>query len=283
MTRPRARLVLTLAVFIGLLATMTGQSHAQFVLYDNFDSGSINPQKWNGFIFDGGFAAPSAEWIRTIETGQLHLTLVSYGGTTSDTGGVFAGQGLNMKDLGVSGGTGFITGIKALVTILAAEAEACAANASPEKTDPRVQLSGRFFNDGTSTGVNDQAGDVQAFLIIVKDGFGNNRINAGLQRCTNAACSSQSGIGGSQFTTTWLPNVALAVKLVWQNANGKFRFVVNSEVQDIFYPVGLTAAGPPVRDTKQVFVLNQVENCTAGRKKAKMDALIDQVKVSRQP
>src|SRR6266498_1068299 len=132
--------LLALAIAIsGYIAALVVPSHAQLVLYDNFTSGVIDPEKWSGFLFDGGPPAPSAELIRTIENGQLHLMLVSYGGTASDTGGVFAGQGLNMKDLGVPGGTGFITAIKAQVTIVAAEAEPCAANPNSENTAPRVQ------------------------------------------------------------------------------------------------------------------------------------------------
>jgi hypothetical protein len=73
------------------------------------------------------------------------------------------------------------------------------------------------------------------------------------------------------------------VRIVWREAAGKFRFVANGEVRDVFYPVGITAAGPPVRDFKQLDVRNFVENCTKKRKRAVMDALFDDVQVERQP
>ena len=48
-------------VAIGLVAGLAGTSHAQFILYDNFDSGVIDPVKWFGFSTEGPSGAPAAE------------------------------------------------------------------------------------------------------------------------------------------------------------------------------------------------------------------------------
>jgi hypothetical protein len=277
------RHTVTAVVAAGFLTVLAGSGHAQFVLYDDFSSGIIGPGKWSGFTGEGPFDSPTTELIRTVEGGQLHLSLVSYGANTSDTGSPSSGQGLNMRQLGVPGGTGFITGIKARVTVLDAVAQGCLANSNPQNTSPRVQLNGSFFNDGSSTGVNDRTGDIHVFLIIVKDASGANRIIAGIQRCQNASCNPIANLGGTQFATTWAVNVPVTVKLLWQKDQGMFRFVANGEVKDIFYPVGITEGGPPVLDSKQVWLLNFVENCTEGRKKGSIDALIDDVQVRRQP
>lgn len=145
-------------------------------------------------------------------------------------------------------------------------------------------MSGVFFNDGASTGPTDRTGDVSAYLILLKDAAGNNRIHPGVQRCGNAACTPIENIGGGQFTTTWALDTPLTVKLLWEQAEAKFRYVVNGETKEIPYPAGMTVAGPPKgNELKRIWLLNLTENCTEARKKAKMEALFDNVQVRRLP
>ena len=78
-----------------------------------------------------------------------------------------------MKELGVPGGTGFITGIKAQVTILAAKAQGCSTNPeSSPGTRARATSSGNYFNDGSSTGPSDGTGDIGGFLQLQRDNDG---------------------------------------------------------------------------------------------------------------
>jgi hypothetical protein len=72
-------------------------------------------------------------------------------------------------------------------------------------------------------------------------------------------------------------------KITWHTSEGKFKFVANGEVQDLFYPVGLTVGGPPILNFKNIRVDSIAENCTSGRKKVRVDALFDNVEVRRQP
>jgi hypothetical protein len=279
-----SRLIAIGLVAIGLVAGLTGTSHAQFTLYDNFDGGIIDPEKWFGFSTEGPSGAPAAEAIRIVDQGRLRLALTSYGGTTSDAGTVFSRQAVSMKQLGEPGGTGFITGVKAQVTILAAKAQGCSTNPeSSPGTRARATSSGNYFNDGSSTGPSDGTGDIGGFLQFQRDNDGGKRIVAGLFRCTNATCGTSTTLVSTGFTATWTLNAPQQFKIVWQQDEGKIRFVVNNEVKDVFYPAGLVVAGPPVLNFKNLRVDNTVENCTSGRKKAAMDVLFENVQVRRQP
>jgi hypothetical protein len=292
MPHSRVPLVLALVVVIGLLVTMTGQGQAQFVLYDDFSSGVIDPEKWSGNSLEGGFNGPSEETIRVIESGQLRLKLVSWGSASSNTGSVQSRQGLSIRQLGTPGGSGFITGLSANVTVLGANAQNCGANTSAS-SQGRAQIFGFFFNDGTG-GPTSNVGNILARIQLEKENNGTNQIVAFLSRCTNADCSNADVIAmpGNPvtFTTTWSTNAPVNLKLVWDEANGRFKFTATdlgtaaSEVQNIVYAGTVTDAGPPTfNDTKQVRLQNFVENCTAVRKRTLMDAVFDNVRVQRVP
>jgi hypothetical protein len=269
-------------VALGLVAGLVGSGHAQFVVYDDFQANVIDPDTWRGFAREGTFGGPSAELLRSIEGGRLRLALTSYGDTAGDTGTAIAQHGLHIKQLGVSGGSGFITGLKTTVTVLGVQAQDCPVNS--DNSGPRVQLNGTFFNDGSSTGPNDRTGDIQVYLILLKNpATGRNTINVGIQRCTTPTCSPFENIGGAQLATTWAENAPVAVRLVWQQAEQRFRFVANGEQKDLAYPAGIAPVAPPVFDFKQVQVLNFAENCQAARTTAKIDAVFDQIEVRRQP
>ena len=85
------------------------------------------------------------------------------------------------------------------------------------------------------------------------------------------------------FTATWAVNEVVNVKVVWNEAAGKFSFAAKGETHDVFYPVGVVDNGPPLNDFKALRVSNFVENCNGAYKKGRMDALFDDFQVKRQP
>ena len=80
------RLSVTAVIVASVIAGLAGRTHAQFSLYDNFATGTIDPSLWQGTSSEGNFNAPTAEMIRTAETGALRLKLVAYGNDTSNSG-----------------------------------------------------------------------------------------------------------------------------------------------------------------------------------------------------
>jgi len=285
--------VITVVVAAGLLAGLAGPGQAQFVVYDKFTGGFIDPEKWHGISLEGNFSQPTAELVRAVENGALRLKLVSYGSNTSDSGTITSRQGLGIRQLGTLGGTGSITGMNATVTVLDAVVQDCPANpATGSSIRARASLLGWFFND--SPGAIDNTGNILAGLQLQKDADGVNRINPFVQRCETGTCSTVSNPvltgNGVAFTATWSLNSPLILKLVWDQANGKFTFAIKdpvaltSESHDIVYQGILADVSPPVPgDFRQLRAQNSVKNCSTGRKQVLMDALFDKIKVQRAP
>lgn len=291
MNTTTTRRLLASLLAVALVAVLAGPVHATLTIYDDFASGDIDPELWSGFALEGSFAAPTAELIRLVESGALRLALVSWGDTAGDSGSVKTRQGLNMRQLGTPGGSGFITGLSAKLTVLDADAQDCTAN--PETTRPsrsRAQLIGGFFNDG-SGGVGDRTGDILGIFQLQKERDGQNRIVAAVNRCVDATCSSSAAIPvpgtPAVFTGTWSLDTPVSLGFVWDRILGKFVFTVtnpatlDTESKEIVYAPTVTNAGPPRTDFKSLRVENDAENCAGGRKLATMDVRVDDVRVQR--
>jgi len=294
MRKTTVRHAISAFITIGVLACLAGPGHAQFTLYDSFASGIIDPSNWEGVSVEGSFNAPTAEFIRSADTGALRLRLVSYGNDTSNSGNTVSRNGLQFRKLGTLGGPGFIIGIKAKVTVTDATVQDCAAN--PETGTAiraRAVLIGWFFNDGSSTGATDRTGNIAAGIQLTKEADGSNPIQAFLLKCTSATCDtfeSPVGITTPTLTTTWSLNKPLILKMRWDQANGKFKFLVRDletlavETAVIDY-LGIVAdASVPVNgELKVIRVQNNVKNCTGDRKQVLIDALFDNINVQTKP
>jgi hypothetical protein len=265
---------------IGVLVLAGTPAHAfgPLVLYDNFTTGGIDPNKWHGSELSFGAGAPNTEASRTIVNRQLRLRLTSYGRTDSNSGtpGV-AGLRLRVTNPSV------ITAMQAKVTITQVEAEGCAANPSPTRLQANVV--GHFFNDGSSTGPGDATGNILADLRKVRSTNAGDRIEASVTRCTTATCAPFQNVLFQVFSTPWVVGRADTLSLQWDEANDQFVFVVNpdtptEEMIVLSYRGLLTDTTPPVIDLKQVSVGNAVANCMAGRKKGAITATFDNVRVN---
>jgi len=283
-------------VAVGLVAGLAGAARAQFVIYDDFSGGVIDPARWAGLSTEGSFDAPTAQLLRVEDNGSLDLALTSWGSAASDSGSILSRQGLNITQLGTPGGSGSITGLKARVAVVNAKAQDCATNpetAAPSRAD--TQVIGAFFNDGSSTGPSDRTGDIIAVFVLEKAPGGVNRIGASVNRCPNATCSPGSSVitsipaNPATFATTWTLGQPLVLKLVWNPLVGQFTFTVKNpttqqtEAKNIVYSPNVSDTAPPTLDFKSVRLLNRVENCASGRKRVQMEARFDTVEVMRQP
>ena len=283
-------------VAVGLVAGLAGAACAQFVIYDDFSGGVIDPARWAGLSTEGSFDAPTAQLLRVVDNGSLDLALTSWGSAASDSGSILSRQGLNITQLGTPGGSGSITGLKARVTVVNAKAQDCATNpetAAPSRAD--TQVIGAFFNDGSSTGPSDRTGDIIAVFVLEKAPGRVNRIGASVNRCPNATCSPGSSVitsipaNPATFATTWTLGQPLVLKLVWNPLVGQFTFTVKNpatqqtEAKSIVYSPNVSDTAPPTLDFKSVRLLNRVENCASGRKRVQMEARFDTVEVMRQP
>jgi hypothetical protein len=294
MTVSLARWALTMILAAGLLAAVAGPTHAQFVDYDDFASGVIDPEKWQGSSVEGPFAGPTGKALRVVDNGSLRLALTSWGGNSGDSGFVTMRERLGMKQLGTLGGTGFITGVKAQVTVLAVDVQNCPANPDSGSSTfnslrARAGFIGWFFNDGSGS-ATDRTGNILAGTQLFRGADGINRIEGNISRCLDAGCATTAFVAGASFSTPWSLNTPLVLEFVWNAALGKFVFTVTNpqtlatESKDVVYQGLVNNAGPPtVGGFNALQATNSVKNCSSARKRVVMDALFANVQVQRQP
>ena len=263
----------------GVLTLLTGvilmlapaRSQAQ-VIFDPFNNSLIDPDKWHGFEDSGDTGTSNTETSRSIQNGQLQMSLTSYGTTSSNSGQAgFASTRLRLNN--PSG----LTVLVVQVTVTQATAQACAANGSP--SEARVRLLGAFLNDGSSTGPNDRKGDVLAEMQMILDSKDGQIFDLTVFRCLDSQCAFTSVLGSIQFATHWTIGQKRMIVLAWDKPNKRFLGFVdfqqpNQEMQNVSYGA-LPDANPPVFDLKGLTITTVMANCTAGRTKSQMTALFD--------
>jgi hypothetical protein len=270
--------VLVGALTWGVLTAMAASGHAQLVLYDNFQAPRIDPDKWRGQETFAAGDNPNAEALRRIQNAQLRLSLTTYGETFADTGLQTGRFGLKVTHPAV------VTALQAQVTVQSAVVQTCAEN--PAAPRARAQMTGFFFNDGTSLRLGDATGDISAGIQKVRDRALGNRIEAFVSRCADFDCFSNPNVAGVTFTTTWRVGTPTTLEIIWQPAQDRFRFRVLTntgaqEVQTLSY-AGLVRDNevPQALDFKRIVVTNSAENCSAGPTRAAMTILVDNVRVN---
>jgi len=270
---------LTVALFLImplLLLGLTGISQAQLVLYDDFTKKPINPAKWSGSEGSGGPLAPDTETTRKLAGKKLEIDLTTWGRTDSNTGNA----GLSSSRLAVTDPTP-ITTFQVDVTVKSAKVLGCAANTTSSRA--RAQINGGYFNDGTSPGPGDRTGDIVANFQLHRDTISGNQIQANLNRCTNASCSTFTQVTVI-FTATWVQGVASTLNIQWDKPNKRFIFTLNpggSQEQTILTYTG-SDSNPAVVPFRQLAAQDSAASCLgpAPRTSAVMQALFDNVMVN---
>jgi hypothetical protein len=274
---------------IALAASFTSAQAQTLATYDTFSSPLLNDTKWAGVeqaISISGGPAVNLEFTRRVLQGQLQLTLRTAGGTGSDTGITGEGRnGLRINHPVLADEVPRITALQAKITVAKASAGDCAANPGNTNTRARAQLFGFFFNDGSSSGAGDRTGDILAGVTLERRAGGDG-IFAFMNRCTTASCTTSDNIDVETFTHVWQVGTPELVTVRWVKASKKFVFVLGSgagaETKEISYDgLGWTDTAKPRLFLKEARVSNAVENCTAGRVEAFMDARFDTVKINQ--
>lgn len=247
-------------------------------LYDDFEGGVIDPNKWSGDEGSGG-GAPNAEAARlTYPSGtsrELALVLFSYGSTANNTGS----SADNRLKLSVANPAPILL-MQAQVTVQFALTQPCAANTTTG-TVAYAGLQGWFFNDGSSTGPSDFTGEVAAQITMRQNSLtGLNTITASIFRCNDSNCIDSTTLGSVTFGTSWLPGQPRVLVLWWDPANSRFIFMVDPgtptvEPHTLTYSV--TATNPALTASRQLRIKNIPANCMAGRTLAVMFASFDNV------
>jgi hypothetical protein len=242
---------------------------ADWVLYDNFSTKTINPSKWFG-----AESSPSPPTIeenkRMIEKNTLHLLTRLYGQTSSNTGYSAGGNRLRFRNGDP------IYGIKATVKVKNISVVSCTAN--PSTSWARARLQGFFFNTGTPTPGN-SLNDVYAQLCLEPNQANGLNVVARVNLCTDSGCNTSTQIGSQTLGTAQL-NKKTTLSLEWDPDNNRFIFQ-----QDKLAPVYINytvsdSSEPGTWNNKRLGADGCAANCTnSPRPFAFVDAYFDDVYV----
>ena len=174
-----------------------------------------------------------------------------------------------------------ITGIRADVTVRAFDGVPCPAN-TDDTAHTQVEIGGNFFNGGDGT----SADDVLGFLIIVVDTNNPTVMNVGNYWGWGAA---------HNFEGVWTPvgsyplGTPLVASFKWDRANHQFVATVKvkgdpspgTEVVSSYGAAGVSDQRPAADPTKNLYASTTALNCTTALSGSHVDALFDNVIVSR--
>jgi hypothetical protein len=256
-----------LFVLLSAFLVCNAADAADWVLYDNFNTKTINPSKWSGAEWTSNQTVE--ENTRMIEKNTLNLLTRFYGQTGLDTGVT------NCSNLVRFANPKPIYGIKATVRVKGFSEVDCAANPTPSYA--RVRINGYFFNMGTST-PGSALNDVYALIGIRTNPEEELEVFARAWLCTNANCSASTEIGSLTLGTINL-NKKTTLSLEWDQANNRFIFQ-----QDNLAPVYINYDYPdssePGMSLKYLDAHGGAANCTnTPRPSVFVDAYFDDVYV----
>ena len=245
-----------------LFVTVPGYAGDEWVLYDDFNSASIDPNKWTAQESGstGRETARKVVKVGPVSKEQLYLNLLerSYGYTTTDSGLPSAGTQV------IFANSSNIRAIKAAVKLVKIKTIGCDTNGDP--TWVAANLIGSFLNTGPQTAGSRQ-NDVYAWIGIWRDSEssddnGTARVGIRVKRCTNATCSSTvTAYSGSLGTIKEGQQAVLSVE--WDEANHKFIFQRVGQQPVVFTMPAVQGTLAPTVDYKKLMASTEVPNCTS--------------------
>ena len=250
------------------------QAAEPLVLYDNFNSALINPDKWFGSEFSGG-----REVFRTVQNGQLRLLDRVYGNNGSNSGYWHGNIRLSFMNPST------ITTIK--TTVSASKFECVGCNANPGSSSwAAAYIQGFYFNTGNSTPGNN-TNDVRARIGIEASTNNSTQpqvldVIANIQKCLNSDCSTTETIATKNLGTASLAQkVILYIK--WDKLN--HRFILRRDSQPLVYArydaVKYPEKSSPGNNVKRLVAAGSAANCTGSpRPVGFMDAFFDNVYIN---
>jgi hypothetical protein len=248
-------MVVTFGLF---LIGLAGSADAQ--LYDDFNAAKLNPDKWVG---EQTGDPVGLRLIRTIEfdgvDGHLVLTHRAAGSTSIDTG-----SQVSRNRLVFTQNPNAITAMKFDVSIRDFSLAGCSVPAS-SPSSVRAGTVAFFFNDGSSTGPQDDTGDIGAVLELSRASNSSDpasvlRALGILIRCQDAACPLAATLAVVDLGPVQLGNIA-TLFLRWDRVGKKIDFQRNAEAVTSI-PYTQDDSRPPVNHFKTLEVRAQVANCT---------------------
>jgi len=230
---------------------------------DDFNAEHIDPDKWFGVehSLPGG---TGTEAIRQIQDNRLRLVYRGYGGTDSDSGGVFNGLGLTFRNYAA------VTAIKATVQVTDVVATACASN--PKVTFPGgiypwigvwAGLQEHFFNTATPT-PGSMENDVVAGISMFRAAESTDppdvlRVQSVVLHCKSWVCDTT--LHHKDLGPVKRGEMA---RLRIQGDRDNHRFIFQrDDAPEVVAPYTMSDTAQPSATVKRLVIANEVANCTA--------------------
>jgi hypothetical protein len=263
------------ALFVVMLISGPGDAAEHLVLYDDFNTESIDPGKWFGGEFSPAVPRAGTEAIRQIQDHRLRLAYRSFGQTDSDSGRPRHEFMLIFRDPAA------ITTIQATVQVTDLATTGCPGN--PEATVAWAMLGGRFFGSAAAT-PEGEVRDMVAFIGIMGMSGATGQPDLVQARAVVFYCANRPCTDGFQLHRRDLGPVqrgeVARLRIQWDRPNQRFIFQ-RDDAPEVFAPYAVADTAPPSIAVKLLDALHFVPNCTATpRPMAYIDALFDDVMVN---
>lgn len=245
------------------------------VIYDNFSSPLINPDKWMGEEANSGKILRDS--FRQISRKALDMKIVGYSNTDSDTGSEIGTNSV------IHTNGELVTDFMTTLTVKQFSVSACESNASGNFA--RARITAPLFNVGTP--VPDSSVDdiyAQYRVIGAPEVSDTLKVVAFVQRCLDDGCSSTQELFKKQVCTIGVAE-PIKLRIKWNSANNTIVFYHAKESEDMQSDVykytfdDSVLAGVAWR--KRLDVSMGLGNCTdTPRPSAMIEAVFDNVYVN---
>lgn len=264
------KLVLSFTVVVIMILTgISARAQGTLVLYDNFESKYLDPEKWFGVVSmtTGGSVLESVRQIKTEPTygsKGLYFSQRGYGDTSVDSGAPRL-----MNRLTIADGANIST-MQSKVLVKKVEAIGCSTPGSDD-TDVEARMGGFFFNTGLTPTPGDATNDVIATIALRRLSSSASKANeleviGSAFHCSNANCTTGAAVGTDQNLGTVLLGKRVKLQITWDPQNDRFIFQKgkNPGVSLSYSPLSDTSApGALNGGLKRLEVFELVANCTS--------------------
>lgn len=261
-----------------LLIAPLSLAHAQFAMYDDFNSKHLSVGKWpGGWMSDSVLRAK-----RKVENGSLVMHVYGRNDTTTSEGRTRARQRVNFPRSIAAG----LSGIEFNGVVTKSKTRGCDANPDGRYRS-RLTNYINWGNDGSSTGADDETGDFKSLLGLRRyPGDPQLYVSVYVYRCADADCATEedprTGGGGDLGTVSVGERFSLRTVLNRSTGEIKFRSKTASGSRTATYqvPISVMPITAAVNDFTVIATRSELDNCVLGNGKKPfglMEAEIDSV------
>ncbi len=274
----KLRAFLTLCLILAICSFPICAHPATLILYDNFNSSVINPDKWDGYESNNNCGV-TREAVREIESNALRMSVHGYGIICTE-GSCQASGGDRLR---IKNGSGIIA-IKANITVTTALCTKPDTTSTPSKI--RAGIGGRWFNSSKSTS-GDATGDIGVDIRLERQsGMGSKDLNVigVIYKCMDSGCNNSSSPVNPSTVIVGTAKVGKKVSLsvTWNKAKKRFIFQQDKNSPVYLSYTGISDSHLPGTDNKRLTVDVNVPNCLSEPcYDAQVNALFDNVYIGR--